>query len=201
MTQNAISRLESSTYGKATVTTLKRLASVYDVALIVRFVPFSYLVDWVSGIPQVDFGISSSSFDVPSFDNDPGLLAPPDVTRGGAVRRSEKKDAGMRAPANGIPVRNTVIPFELAPRVHNEKLPNTEFGSLPASMCLPNLEDDQRRSVFENTKLPGHGQIVPTRMSVGAGNIRISTSSMGGISESPSLLYGGGTGAAELKYT
>src|SRR5438034_9786786 len=37
MTQNAISRLESSTYGKPTITTLKRLASVYDVALVVRF--------------------------------------------------------------------------------------------------------------------------------------------------------------------
>src|SRR5438876_611832 len=73
MTQNAVSRLESSTYGKSTITTLKRLASVYDVALVVRFVPFSNLVDWVSGTPRVDYGMSSSSFDIPAFNNDPGL--------------------------------------------------------------------------------------------------------------------------------
>src|SRR5205809_4036874 len=80
MTQNAISRLESSTYGKPTITTLKRLASVYDVALVVRFVPFSHLADWVSGTPRVDYGMSSSSFDIPDFKNDPGLLTATDVT-------------------------------------------------------------------------------------------------------------------------
>src|SRR5579872_886993 len=79
MTQNAISRLESSTYGKPTITTLKRLASIYDVALVVRFVPFSHLVDWLSGTPRVDYGLSSSSFDIPAFDNDPGLQVAPDV--------------------------------------------------------------------------------------------------------------------------
>ena len=73
MTQNAISRLESSNYGKPTITTLKRLAFAYDVALIVRFVPFSQLVDWVSGTPRLDLGMSSSSLDVAAFSRDPGL--------------------------------------------------------------------------------------------------------------------------------
>src|SRR5690349_18360152 len=49
MNQNAISRLESPQYGKPTLTTLKRMASALDVGLIVRFVPFSELADWVSG--------------------------------------------------------------------------------------------------------------------------------------------------------
>jgi transcriptional regulator with XRE-family HTH domain len=43
MNQNAISRLESPTYGKPTITTLKRLAAAFDVGLVVRFVPFSQI--------------------------------------------------------------------------------------------------------------------------------------------------------------
>src|ERR1039457_5142222 len=45
MNQNPISRLESPAYGKQTLTTLKRLGAAMDVALIVRFVPFSELID------------------------------------------------------------------------------------------------------------------------------------------------------------
>jgi transcriptional regulator with XRE-family HTH domain len=67
MPQTAISRLESPSYGKLTITTLKRLANVYDVALMVRFVPFSDLVNWVTGTPYIESGISSASMLVPSF--------------------------------------------------------------------------------------------------------------------------------------
>jgi len=47
--QNAVYRLESPGYGKATLTTLRRVAAAMDVALIVRFVPYSELVDSMSG--------------------------------------------------------------------------------------------------------------------------------------------------------
>jgi transcriptional regulator with XRE-family HTH domain len=67
MNQNAISRLENPFYGRPTITTLKRIAAVLDVALVVRFVPFSRLVDWVSGTPFVDSGLSMESTAVPSF--------------------------------------------------------------------------------------------------------------------------------------
>jgi transcriptional regulator with XRE-family HTH domain len=70
MTQNAISRLENPKYGRATISTLKRLAAALDVALIVRFVPFSQLVDWVSGTPFVDKGLSPEALAVPSFDRE-----------------------------------------------------------------------------------------------------------------------------------
>jgi transcriptional regulator with XRE-family HTH domain len=73
--QNAISRLENPNYGKATITTLKRIASVFDVALVVRFVPFSQLVDWVSGTTFLDRGLSSESLTVPSFENENRVLA------------------------------------------------------------------------------------------------------------------------------
>lgn len=70
MPQTAISRLESSNYGKATITTLKRLARVYDVALEVCFVPFSKFVNRISGTPYVEHGLSSDALDVPSFEEE-----------------------------------------------------------------------------------------------------------------------------------
>lgn len=70
MTQNAISRLESPNYGKATLTTLKRLAAAFDVALTVRFVPFSQFINWVSGTPFLDYGLSSESIMPANFERD-----------------------------------------------------------------------------------------------------------------------------------
>ena len=67
MNQNAISRLENPFYGKATLSTLKRIASAFDVALVVRFVPFGQLVDWVSGTPFSDLGMSPVSLCPASF--------------------------------------------------------------------------------------------------------------------------------------
>jgi transcriptional regulator with XRE-family HTH domain len=70
MPQTAISRLESPDYGKPTITTLKRMARVYDVGLDVRFVPFSLLVDRMSKTPRLDMGLTSDSVDVPSFEEE-----------------------------------------------------------------------------------------------------------------------------------
>jgi transcriptional regulator with XRE-family HTH domain len=70
MNQNAIHRLESPEYGRSTITTLKRLAAAFDVALIVRFVPFSQLINWVSGTPFVDNGLSSDSLAVPNYNEE-----------------------------------------------------------------------------------------------------------------------------------
>jgi len=67
MNQNAISRLESPGYGKPTITTLKRLAAAMDVGLMVHFVPFSQMIDWVSGTPRLDYGLNTASLAVPTF--------------------------------------------------------------------------------------------------------------------------------------
>ena len=50
MAQARISVMEDPSYEKQTLTTLKRLASALDVALIVRFVPFSELVHRVADL-------------------------------------------------------------------------------------------------------------------------------------------------------
>ncbi len=73
MKQARISELENPDYECATLSTLKRLASALDVALSVRFVPFSKLVDYSLGISQTDLA-------VPNFDNDAGLEAAPSAT-------------------------------------------------------------------------------------------------------------------------
>jgi transcriptional regulator with XRE-family HTH domain len=67
MPQTAISRLENPYYGKPTITSLKRLAAIYDVALIVRFVPFSQLINWASGTPYEEHGLRPEAMDIPSF--------------------------------------------------------------------------------------------------------------------------------------
>ncbi len=43
--QNALSRLESPTYGRLTIQTLLEVAKAYDVGLVVKFVPFSKLLE------------------------------------------------------------------------------------------------------------------------------------------------------------
>ena len=48
MKQTQIARLENPNYEQFTLTTLRRLAEAFDVALLVRFVPFSELVDRVA---------------------------------------------------------------------------------------------------------------------------------------------------------
>ena len=62
-----IYRLENPSYGKPTISTLKRIAAAFDVALTVRFVPYGQLIDWATGTPFVDNGLSPESLAVPGF--------------------------------------------------------------------------------------------------------------------------------------
>lgn len=66
MKQASISRLEDPRYVGMTLTTLKRLATAFDVGLIVRFAPFSEIVDWT-------IGLTEESLAPKSFDQDIGL--------------------------------------------------------------------------------------------------------------------------------
>jgi transcriptional regulator with XRE-family HTH domain len=68
MNQNAISRLESPDYGRPTLTTLRRMAAALDVALVIRLVPFSEFVDWISGTPRMNMGLSTGALAVPTFE-------------------------------------------------------------------------------------------------------------------------------------
>jgi transcriptional regulator with XRE-family HTH domain len=68
--QTAVHRFESPNKGRPTITTLKKIAAVFDVGLEVRFVPFSKLARYVSGTPYVEQGLSTGSFYVTPFAKD-----------------------------------------------------------------------------------------------------------------------------------
>ena len=63
MSPSRITVMEDPSYEKFTLTTLKRLASAFDVALIARFTPFSDLVDWVADL-------SPEKLEAPEFEKD-----------------------------------------------------------------------------------------------------------------------------------
>jgi hypothetical protein len=67
MTPNNLSRLESPDYGKQTISSLKRIADALDVALVVRFVPFSQYIDWLSGTPRLDEGLRPEALAVQGY--------------------------------------------------------------------------------------------------------------------------------------
>ena len=55
MLQPRISAVEKPGYGNLTLETLKRLAAAFDVALVVRFAPFSELIRWSDKFSPDDF--------------------------------------------------------------------------------------------------------------------------------------------------
>jgi transcriptional regulator with XRE-family HTH domain len=67
MLQPRISAMETPGGAKFTIETLRRLASAFDIALMVKFVPFSDLVRW-----SEDF--NPDTFSAPSFDADTNLI-------------------------------------------------------------------------------------------------------------------------------
>lgn len=96
MAQEGISRLESLNYGKFTLSTLKRVASAFDVALIVRFVPFSELAHWITDL-------SPENLAVPDFDHDPGVrFEPRDVSSGVVLGGPELDSNDIREDANRL---------------------------------------------------------------------------------------------------
>ena len=50
MSQVQVSRLENPDYSGASLNSLKRMSQAFDVGLIVRMVPFSEFVDWITGM-------------------------------------------------------------------------------------------------------------------------------------------------------
>jgi transcriptional regulator with XRE-family HTH domain len=64
--QPMVSRYENPDYGKYSVTTLLELAAAFDVALIVRFAPFSELAEW-------DFNANPQKMTPPRYSKDSGL--------------------------------------------------------------------------------------------------------------------------------
>lgn len=90
-TQTVISRLEDPNYGNLTLNSLLKIASALDIALLVKFVPFSRL------LAEFD-DLSPRAFSVQSFDNERATLqAWAAIPK--KKRRSPKKNMNEADPA------------------------------------------------------------------------------------------------------
>ena len=88
MSPSRITVMEDPAYENFTLTTLKRLASAFDVALIARFMPFSDLVNWVAEL-------SPEKLETPEFERD-------------SLSQSSKRPAGEpQFVSEGITIANT----------------------------------------------------------------------------------------------
>jgi DNA-binding XRE family transcriptional regulator len=127
--QNAIYRLENPGYGKS-ISTLMKVASFFDVGLVVRFERFSGIVDWVSDM-------DSESILVPPADKDARL-------KQAASGAAELHIEGTRSAA-AIPFRPlTERGMERAVLVTDEHpLYSPSRQSTVAAFLLGHLREDQ----------------------------------------------------------
>ena len=102
--QQVLSRLENPSYGKATLTTLKKIAAGCDVALLVEFVPYSELVNRVSGTPYVERGFSTDTFNLPSFEKeaDENAFEPAPLNRGFVSQREDAQQGSPLSPEDNV---------------------------------------------------------------------------------------------------
>jgi len=105
--QETISQWENPNYGSYTLNSLKSLAVAFDIALLVKFAPFSELVEWNTSLT-------------------PERLAPPSFTEENATRQvtsrlssESAKAIGGTEPFDGfgtatpsLPISPALIPFE-----------------------------------------------------------------------------------------
>jgi DNA-binding Xre family transcriptional regulator len=125
MKQNNISRMESPDYGKHSVSSLKRIADALDVALMVRFVPFSQYIDWLSGMPHLDKGISPEALAVPSFADESNTIDLVGYTRDYWCVTTTVHATTTVQQVNGMtdttvnPLSGNVLPYGASPALEN----------------------------------------------------------------------------------
>ncbi len=113
MSPSRITVMEDPSYEKFTLTTLKRLASAFDVAQIARFTPFSDLVDGVAEL-------SPEKLETPDFERDslPHLSKRPAdkphfLSEGIAIASTQEKEPEQGLPdAIGSPIGAFSLPHQ-----------------------------------------------------------------------------------------
>jgi transcriptional regulator with XRE-family HTH domain len=86
--QETICQWENPDYGRYTLKTLRELADAFDVALLVRFAPFSELVDWL-------IDLTPERLAPPSFEEEP-----PSLERGVIPTKVSEQPQLWRADSN-----------------------------------------------------------------------------------------------------
>ncbi len=98
MAQTWISKLEDPNYGKLTISTLLKVASAFDVALQIDFVPFSRVFNDA-------LQLTAESFEVPKFQDDLGFSSTQElVTVTGNVNHSQGATMGTLLAFPSAPV-------------------------------------------------------------------------------------------------
>jgi hypothetical protein len=72
--QSWVARLEDPNETPPTLSTLLSVAAACDVALQVRFAPFSEFADWIGGVGHWVVGLSPETIAPADFNHDPGLV-------------------------------------------------------------------------------------------------------------------------------
>jgi transcriptional regulator with XRE-family HTH domain len=67
-TQTAVSRIEDPEYGRLSLNTLYKLASAFDVALLVKFVPFSRLLEEFKDVSVEALAVESFNDELPKLE-------------------------------------------------------------------------------------------------------------------------------------
>jgi Helix-turn-helix. len=104
MKQEQISRLEDANYSKFSLATLKRLASAFDVGLMVKFVSISDLVKW-------ELGLTSESLKAVSFDEDSYFEDKPGVANSALPTETEINTEKLPC----IETPHNITPFSAIP--------------------------------------------------------------------------------------
>ncbi len=130
MSPSRITVMEDPSYENFTLTTLKRLASAFDVALIARFAPFSDLVDWVAEL-------SPEKLQTPEFEMD-------------ALSHREKR------PANELQPQMTILDIPEMPKQQNQGV--STISGLPMQNPPFGLQQDQGVVKFKNKVEMGFSQ-------------------------------------------
>ena len=100
--QPLVSSWENPDYGRYTLKTLKELAKAFDVGLLVRFVPFSKLVDWT-------VNLTSDIIAPPSFNEEQPAVAAPVPVATNLGEGTNDMDAYFSKPSDNMLIPNTIV--------------------------------------------------------------------------------------------
>ncbi len=127
--QETISQIENPNYGNYTLKTLDRLAEAFDVALIVKFAPFSELADWMTNLSPEDLA-------VPDFEHDPGLNPP-------AASPEPTQTADVMPPARQMSFDN--IPYKVVYLQERRSSPPVQAADTTAQRLRSYASDHTQR--------------------------------------------------------
>lgn len=137
MLQPRISAMERIGESKFNLETLRRIASAFDVALEVRFVPFSELMDWSERF-------SPDTFRVPSFTDD--------LAKKKAAAPKDIKDERERV-MSGVDEPSAKQPDELRGLENPEKTSTIDKQWLGAPVVVP-IDSKHGRTVRKRKHMP-----------------------------------------------